>query len=104
MVNQMLMSIMICRIVKLSVIYGVSKESSFAFATYGFLISKYVGIDEACEYGRIALSLLDRFNAKDVLARVTCVLNDFFNLQGTTSISSTVVAERVRNRTSDGRY
>ena len=77
MVNQMLMSIMICRIVQLSVIYGVSKESSFAFATYGFLLSKYVGIDEACEYGKVALSLLERFNAKDVLARVTCVSNDF---------------------------
>ena len=77
MVNQMLMSIMICRMVQLSILFGVSKESAFAFAAYGTLCSKYVGIDDACLYGKVALSIVERFNAKDVLARVTCVLNDF---------------------------
>ena len=77
MVNQMLMSVMVCRMVQLSVLFGVSKESAFAFAAYGTLCSKYVGIDAACAYGKIALSIVERFNAKSVLARVTCVLNDF---------------------------
>ena len=76
-VNQNLMSIMVCRMIQISIEYGVCVESSFAFAAYGYVMTKFAGLEEAYKYGKVATALLDRFDSKEVLARVVCVLNDF---------------------------
>ena len=64
--------------VNLSLNYGNSSESAFAYATYGLILCGKVGdIDSGYQFGELALSLLERFNAKHLKARTLFVVNVF---------------------------
>uniref|UniRef100_A0A7S4JZ20 Orc1-like AAA ATPase domain-containing protein n=1 Tax=Odontella aurita TaxID=265563 RepID=A0A7S4JZ20_9STRA len=64
-------TIMACRMVQLSLSYGVCAESAVAFASFGMALCGTVS-NIACGYrmGKVALAILDRFQAKESLARV----------------------------------
>lgn len=67
-----------CSAVNLSVKYGNTPLSARAYAAYGFILCGGVGdIDTGYRFGRLALRMLERFNAKDVEASASLLVNVF---------------------------
>ena len=53
------------KMISLSVKYGYAPETTFAYASYGIMLSGIIGdIDAGYQYGKLALILLDRLDAK----------------------------------------
>jgi GAF domain-containing protein len=72
-----LMPLLVFKGVNLSVKHGNTSESAFAYATYGSILSGVVGdIDSGYQLGKLAISLLDQFNAKKLKAKTFLVVND----------------------------
>ncbi|MBD2014214.1 AAA family ATPase [Microcoleus sp. FACHB-53] len=72
-----LMPLLVFKGVNLSVKHGNTSESAFAYATYGSILSGVVGdIDSGYQLGKLALSLLDKFNAKKIKAKTFLVVNN----------------------------
>lgn len=64
--------------VNLSVKYGNASMSAYGYASYGVILCGALGdIDSGYRFGRLALSLLERFNAKELKARTFMVFNNF---------------------------
>ncbi|AKG20274.1 trifunctional serine/threonine-protein kinase/ATP-binding protein/sensor histidine kinase [Calothrix sp. 336/3] len=64
--------------VNLSVQYGNSPLSAYAYAYYGIIIcGVLVNIEEGYEFGRLALEILEKFNAKELRSKVVFVANCF---------------------------
>jgi len=78
--DQKLFPLIVFRMVQLTVNHGVCRESAFAMATYGMILC--LSEDEIklgyC-FGKLSLSLLERFNAKEQHARVFAVVYQFIN-------------------------
>ena len=59
------------RMVRLSVLYGMSAISAYAFSLYGMTLCSFLGdIDGGTRYGELALTLLERFKTKEWIPRV----------------------------------
>ncbi|MCY7406980.1 MAG: trifunctional serine/threonine-protein kinase/ATP-binding protein/sensor histidine kinase [Alkalinema sp. CAN_BIN05] len=66
-----LMPIVIFRMVKLSIRYGNSPESSFAYSLYGLILCNITNdIESGCQFGDLALNLVEKINAKEYEAKV----------------------------------
>jgi PAS domain S-box-containing protein len=65
--------------VNLSLKYGNTAISSYAYATYGLILSgEVVGdVESGYQFGQLALKLLDKFNAKELKARTFFIVNLF---------------------------
>ncbi|BAZ00933.1 serine/threonine protein kinase and signal transduction histidine kinase with GAF and PAS/PAC sensor [Tolypothrix tenuis PCC 7101] len=65
--------------VNLSLKYGNTATSCYAYATYGLILSGEVigDIEAGYQFGQLALKLLDKFNAKELKARIFFVVNFF---------------------------
>jgi predicted ATPase/signal transduction histidine kinase/FixJ family two-component response regulator len=64
--------------VNLSIQYGNASVSSFAYATYGFILCRIVGnIESGYEFGQITLRLLSQPNTDSLKARTLLFLNGF---------------------------
>lgn len=64
------------RMVRLTLTHGASTESAFGFACYAMMLCGPVGdIKNGGRYGRLALSLLERFDCKEWFAHVTAIVN-----------------------------
>jgi predicted ATPase/class 3 adenylate cyclase/GAF domain-containing protein/tRNA A-37 threonylcarbamoyl transferase component Bud32 len=65
--------------VNLSLKHGNTSASSYAYATYGLILSgEAVGdVESGYQFGQLALRLLDKFNAKELKARTFFVVNYF---------------------------
>src|SRR5919202_3313308 len=65
--------------VNLSLKYGNTAISSYAYATYGLILSgEVVGdVESGYQFGQLALKLLDKFNAKELKSRTIFVVNLF---------------------------
>ncbi|MBK1985991.1 AAA family ATPase [Sphaerospermopsis aphanizomenoides BCCUSP55] len=65
--------------VSLSLKYGNTPTSCYAYATYGLILAgEVVGdIESGYQFGQLALKLLDKFNAKELKARTFFVVNFF---------------------------
>lgn len=65
--------------VNLSVKYGNTPVSTYAYAAYGLILSGQVvkDVDSGYQFGKLALSLLDKFNAKELKARILFIVNYF---------------------------
>ncbi|BAY10235.1 AAA family ATPase [Calothrix sp. NIES-2098] len=65
--------------VNLSLKYGNTATSCYAYATYGLILSgEVVGdIESGYQFGQLALKLLDKFNAKELKPRIFFVVNFF---------------------------
>ena len=62
----------------LSLKYGNTSLSTYAYATYGQILSGVVGnIDAGYQFGQLALALLSQLNARELKAKVLLVVNDF---------------------------
>jgi len=74
------LAVAVCRMVQLSLSHGVCRESAYGFAVYGTiecgLLGDYTG---GYRHGKLAMSLLDRFNARDFYARVYVTVYGFVN-------------------------
>jgi predicted ATPase/GAF domain-containing protein/tRNA A-37 threonylcarbamoyl transferase component Bud32 len=69
-------SLFVCKQVNLSLQYGNAAESTFAYANYGFLLCIRGDIDGGYKFGKVALRLLERFDAKELKAK-THLLHSF---------------------------
>jgi len=69
--NTDLGALIIFRMLRISMQYGLSKASCFAFSNISMMLCCTVGdIRRGYEYGKLALKLLERFNAREHLPRV----------------------------------
>jgi len=72
-----LMPLLVFKQVTLSVQYGNTPESAFAYANYGLIRCAIVAdIDNGYQFGLLALQLLDKFNAKELKARTYVIMNN----------------------------
>uniref|UniRef100_A0A7S2DVG6 Uncharacterized protein n=1 Tax=Helicotheca tamesis TaxID=374047 RepID=A0A7S2DVG6_9STRA len=63
------------RMVRLSVKYGLSYVSAFAFAAYGMIVSAFLGNSkEGNRFGKIALSILEKFDTKELTSRTVAIV------------------------------
>ena len=73
-----LMPLLALKGVNLSVQHGNASMSAYGYASYGVILCGALGnIDLGYRFGQLALSLLDRFNAKELKARTFFVFNNF---------------------------
>ncbi|MCZ6679505.1 MAG: AAA family ATPase [Candidatus Poribacteria bacterium] len=73
-----LMPLTIFRMLNLSVKNGNAAVSVFGYATYGLILCGVVGdIGKGYRFGKLALNLLERLNAKEHKARTFLVVNAF---------------------------
>jgi PAS domain S-box-containing protein len=65
--------------VNLSLTYGNTSVSSYAYATYGLILcGEAVGdVETGYQFGQLALSLMDKFNAQKLKARTLLIVNYF---------------------------
>ncbi|MEG4146154.1 hypothetical protein [Microcoleus sp. Pol12B5] len=62
--------------ISLSIKYGNSPESAFAYLWYGVLLCGRLGdIDSGYQFGKLAILLLDRFNTITLKSKIFCVFN-----------------------------
>lgn len=72
--------LILLRSVQLSVRYGVCKLSALTFPAYGTFLCGYLGdFKGGFRYGLVGLSLLERFKAKELQARVSTRLHTFIS-------------------------
>ncbi|HBE36660.1 MAG TPA: serine/threonine protein kinase, partial [Cyanobacteria bacterium UBA11368] len=70
--------LMVFKLVNLSLTYGNGPISSIAYANYGIILCGVVGdIESGYKFAQLALSVLNKFNAKDIKAQVLCLVNAF---------------------------
>ncbi|MEG4804159.1 AAA family ATPase [Microcoleus sp. ARI1-B5] len=74
-----LLGLIVLKQVNLSIKYGNTSVSSYAYATYGLILSgEAVGdIEAGYQFGQLALKLVDKFNAKKFKARIVFIVNYF---------------------------
>jgi predicted ATPase/signal transduction histidine kinase/CheY-like chemotaxis protein len=65
--------------VNLSVKYGNTPVSSYAYATYGLILSGEVvnDVNSGYQFGKVALLLVDKFKAKELKSRTLFIFNYF---------------------------
>jgi len=62
--------------IALSIKYGNSPESAFAYVWYGVLLCGGLGdIDSGYRFGKLAIFLLERFNAITLKSKIICIFN-----------------------------
>src|SRR5207244_7122644 len=77
-VSPNLLPLLVFKLINISVQYGNSTVSCFAYSCYGLILCGIAGeIDTGYQFGEIALKLLDCFDNKEQQARTTFVV-DFF--------------------------
>lgn len=73
-----LFPIIVFGMLRLSILHGAASLSAFAYVCYGFLLCALRGdMDNGFAYGRLALETLDRFDAKELRARIAFLFNVF---------------------------
>jgi PAS domain S-box-containing protein len=66
--------------VNLSLRYGNTAESAYGYASYGVILCGVLGnIDEGYQFGKLALNVLEKFNAKAIRAKTIFVVTSFIN-------------------------
>ena len=65
--------------VNLSVKYGNTSVSSYAYATYGLILSGEVvnDVNSGYQFGKVALLLVDKFKSKELKSRILFIFNYF---------------------------
>ncbi len=73
-----LFPLFVFKLVNLSIKYGNAPISAYVYACYGIILCGVVfDIDSGYQFGKLGLSLLERFNAKDLKAKTLLVFNTF---------------------------
>ncbi|HEY9638027.1 MAG TPA: AAA family ATPase [Coleofasciculaceae cyanobacterium] len=72
--------LIVCKQVNLSIQYGNASVSAFAYATYGLILCGIAGdIESGCQFGKLALSLLNQLKAKEVKTRTMQIVYSFIS-------------------------
>ena len=71
-------AVLACRVVQLSLRYGVCKDSCFAFCVFGWQMCNYGHFELGHKCGKAALQLINRFNARDRIQQVYCIYTCIF--------------------------
>ena len=73
-----LVPLLIFKMVRLTVKYGLSRKSPYSFAAYGFILSAYMGeIYNGIKYGQIALNIVKKLKADELNASILTTNNVF---------------------------
>ena len=73
-----LFRVIVFKQVQLSILYGNTPESTYAYASYGLILCGVLGeIDTGYEFGEMALLLLDRLNAFKLKSKTLFAVNCF---------------------------
>ncbi|MEH2310329.1 MAG: AAA family ATPase [Nostoc sp.] len=73
-----LFRVIVFKQVQLSILYGNAPESTYAYASYGFILCGVLGeIDTGYEFGEMALLLLDHLNAFKLKSKTLFAVNCF---------------------------
>jgi len=73
--KKILLPVLVCRMVRISISYGLCKESAHAFAFYGMISLNTMGkYYDGHRYARVAISIIDRFQAREFFARVHVIV------------------------------
>ncbi|MGL5192791.1 MAG: PAS domain S-box protein [Chroococcales cyanobacterium] len=76
-VAPLLLPLIVVQEIKLSLTYGNSDESAYAYACYGLILCGIVGdIETGHQFGQLALQVLDKFNNKELKCRTLMVVNN----------------------------
>ncbi|MBD2166854.1 AAA family ATPase [Calothrix membranacea FACHB-236] len=63
--------------VNLSIEYGNSSLSAFAYASYGLILCAFVGdVKTSYQFGQLALNLMEKFSAEELHAKIAAVFNN----------------------------
>lgn len=77
----MLFALLVCKMVQLSAQRGNTPTTAFAYATFGILLAGIIGDTKlANRYAKIAYTIVDKLNAKDVEVRTTYVTKTFVEI------------------------
>jgi len=69
--NQDLSALLSCRMIQMTLIYGVCKHSAIGFVAYGSLLScAYNDISGGYRFGQLSITLLKKFKAAEHMARI----------------------------------
>ncbi|MBD2248118.1 ATP-binding sensor histidine kinase [Nostoc sp. FACHB-888] len=69
-----LLPLLVSKQVNLSLEYGNNSLSAFAYVNYGLILCGVSGeIEEGYQFGRLALDLVDKFHAKELISKVNAV-------------------------------
>jgi PAS domain S-box-containing protein len=73
-----LYSLIVLELVKLSLKHGNTPQSAHSYASYGIVLCGLVGdIEAGYQFGKLALSLLEQFNAREFRSKTIYVFNTF---------------------------
>ncbi|MCP4132042.1 MAG: SpoIIE family protein phosphatase [bacterium] len=72
-----LFPLIIFRIMNIIIKFGNSKESPYSYSGYGMMLCSIGKIDSGYEFGKLALTLVERMNARDQVPRTHFVVNTF---------------------------
>jgi len=73
-----LLPLVVFKQINLSIKYGNTSLSAYAYAAYGGILCGHVGdIETGYQFGQLALALLERFDAKEIKAKVLQIVNNF---------------------------
>ena len=75
-----LVPLVIFKMIRLTVQYGLSRKSPYSFAAYGFILSAYMGeIDHGISFGNIAVDLATKLKANELYGSILTTNNLFLN-------------------------
>ncbi len=78
MANPMLFPLIVFKMVSLSLKYGNSPLSAFGYVTYGMLLCGVLSdIDSGYKFGKLAVKLVEQFNARELKAKIDFSFNGF---------------------------
>ncbi|MEG3898367.1 MULTISPECIES: AAA family ATPase [unclassified Microcoleus] len=78
MTNPMLFPLIIFKMVNISLQYGNSPLSAFGYVTYGMLLCGALSdIDSGYQFGKLAVKLVEQFDAKELKAKINLHFNIF---------------------------
>ena len=69
--------LIVCKQIQLSINYGNVPESAVSYACYGFIQVGMDNIETGYKFGQLALSILEKFNAKEHKAKVCDAVESF---------------------------
>jgi|GEM_PF-508599 PAS domain S-box-containing protein len=74
----LLFTLVVLAQVKISIFYGNTNISAFSYSNYGILMNTILqNLDDAYQFGQLALQLLEKMDSKSILAKVNLVVGQF---------------------------
>jgi PAS domain S-box-containing protein len=70
-------ALLVLKIVNLSLKHGTSSQTAYSYANYGFVLCSLNRINPGYRFGKIALSVADRYKDKEITSKVICLVNTF---------------------------